>query len=490
MGVLSNLEPKEVFRYFEEICAIPHGSGDTKRISDHLMKFASEQGLRAQQDELGDVIIWKKGSAGYETSEPVMLQGHIDMVCEKDPGCTIDFKNDGLTLRVDNGVITAEGTTLGGDDGIAVAYMMAVLASDDIEHPPIEAIFTVDEETGMYGAAALDVSPLSSHRMLNVDSENEGYLLVSCAGGASIDCVLPVEREEIEGCHATVAVCGGLGGHSGVEIDKGRSSSNQVLGRALYRLSREYDIRIISAAGGKKDNVIPAESAAGIVFVKGTDADGAGELIDKLNAELKQEFAVTDPDVHVELTLDGEADTAAGEQTLEPMTKDVTERFITALVNLPYGVQRMSFDIPDLVQTSLNLGILKTTEESAVMSFSVRSSVMSEREELILRLESLMHALGGTIDVKGSYPAWEYRKESPLRDLMINVFEEQYGRKPVVHAIHAGVECGLFAGKIPDLDCVSFGPDIKEIHTPRENLDAASVKRTWEFLLEVLRGLK
>ncbi len=494
MAILSELEPKPVFRYFEEICGIPHGSTNTKKISDYLMAFAEEHELRAEQDSMNNVIIWKEGTPGYENAAPVMIQGHIDMVCEKEEGCDIDFEKEGIRLQLRDGIVSAQGTTLGGDDGIAVAYMLALLDSTDIPHPPLEAVFTVDEEIGMLGAAGIDASGLRARTMLNVDSEEEGYLLVSCAGGVMAVAELPVERQETEGFCAKLVVTGLQGGHSGVEIHKGRANANQLMGRALYELGRltGTDIpkapafRIVSVSGGLKDNAIPRAAEAELVLCVSSrdEVRQLQEKIDELSEICQREFSRTDPNVRLELEAAGEI------SSVSAMTADGTGKVIAALVSLPGGVQRMSADIEGLVQTSLNLGKLVTDEEKVLFSFAVRSSVETEKQELVSRMRCLMEILGGTVACRGDYPAWEYRQDSPLRDLMVQVFQEQYGRKPEIQAIHAGLECGLFAGKLPGLDCVSFGPDMKDIHTPKETMDAESVRRTWEYTLEVLKRLK
>lgn len=515
MGILSTLEPVSVFQYFEEICGIPHGSGDTKRISDYCVGFAKEHGLRYLQDDHNNVIIWKDGTTGYEQSAPVMLQGHLDMVCEKETDCEIDFSRDGLELQLTDGIIRAKGTTLGGDDGIAVAYALAILASEDIPHPPLEVVLTVDEEIGMLGAAALDTAPLQAKTLLNLDSEEEGYLLVSCAGGITVTTHLPVAWESIpqtgcaNGIGFTLTVTGLQGGHSGVEIDKGRGNACQLLGRVLCHLKEHFDFRLCSVQGGLKDNAIPREAVAEIVLFaanekkesaasetqvqefQGKESAVSKALIQEFQektGELRQifenEYALTDPAINIicECTENRTDNTV--------MDADSTMRTIAMLVGLPGGIQKMSFAVDGLVQTSLNLGILKTDQTEVTASFSVRSSVESEKMELVERMGFLMQVLQGTISSAGEYPAWEYRQESPLRDLMVEVFREQYGRDPVIQALHAGVECGLFAGKIAGLDCVSFGPDMKDIHTPKESMDVESVKRCWEYLLEILKRLQ
>lgn len=484
MGILSNLEPKPVFHYFEEICAIPHGSSNTKAISDFCVNFAKAHDLRYIQDDSDNVIIFKDGTAGYEQSAPVILQGHLDMVCEKNADVNIDFRKDGLALQLQDDTISAKGTTLGADDGIAVAYALAILASEDIPHPPLEVIFTSDEEMGMLGAASLDCSALRSRIMLNMDSEEEGYLLVSCAGGIRVNANLPLEREDASGIMVDIKLSGLMGGHSGVEIDKGRANACKLLGRTLYRLYNDFTFRIISIGGGLMDNAIPRDASAQILLSEDSDLSGVENTIHELNEIYSREYQLTDPDIKLDICNKNPDASACA------MTAGTTSKAITALVSLPNGIQRMSSEIKDLVQTSLNLGILSSTDTEVVYSFAVRSSVETEKAELVERIKCLIEALGGTINCSGDYPAWEYRKDSPLRELMMKIYEEQYGNKPIVQALHAGVECGLLSGKLPGLDCVSFGPDIKGAHTPKESLSADSALRTWNYLLEILKRLK
>ncbi|MDE6750407.1 MAG: aminoacyl-histidine dipeptidase [Lachnospiraceae bacterium] len=483
MGILSSLESKPVFHYFEEICAIPHGSSNTKAISDYCVNFAKTHGLRYIQDDSDNIIIFKDGTSGYEQSAPVILQGHLDMVCEKDSDCNIDFSKDGLTLQLHDNTITANGTTLGADDGIAVAYALAILASEDIPHPPLEVIFTSDEEIGMLGAAVLDCSSLQSRIMLNLDSEEEGYLLVSCAGGIRVNAKLPLERENASGIVVDIKLSGLMGGHSGVEIDKGRANACKLLGRTLYRLYNDFQFRIISIGGGLMDNAIPRDASAQILLSEDADLSGLENTVRELNEIYSREYQLTDPDVKLDICNKKPA------ASTPAMTTGTTSKVITALVSLPNGIQCMSSDIKDLVQTSLNLGILSSTDTEVMYSFAARSSVETEKDELVERIKCLIEELGGTISCSGAYPAWEYRKDSPLRELMIRIYEEQYGNKPIVQAIHAGVECGILSGKLPELDCVSFGPNIKGAHTPQESLSADSVLRTWNYLLEILKRL-
>ena len=478
MAILEHLEPRGVFRFFEELCAIPHGSSNTKAVSDWLMDFARERGLEAYQDGLNNVIIIKEATSGYESAEPVILQGHMDMVCEKAPGCAKDMEKEGLDLAVDGDAVYAEGTTLGGDDGIAVAMALAILDADDIPHPRLEAVFTVDEEIGMLGATALDVSMLRGRRMLNLDSEEEGVFTVSCAGGNLTQCTLPLTRAPYAGKALTVTVGGLRGGHSGAEIDKGLGNANMLMGRLLYAASRKAELRLVEVNGGLKDNAIPRETVATLVT---TDPEAVLAVCRELDAQLKNEYRTTDPDVFV---------TAAESTASLPMDDDTTRRVLCFLTCAPNGIQAMSADMPGLVQTSLNLGILKTEKDAVIASFCVRSSIDGQKQMLVERLTCMTEALGGTVEVFGDYSGWEYRPDSPLRELLVEVFTQQYGHAPRIEAIHAGVECGIFSGKLPGLDCVSMGPDLTEIHTCREKLYISSVQRLWTMVLETLKRMK
>lgn len=475
--ILAGLEPANVFSFFEAICAIPHGSTDTKRISDYCVKFAKERGLRCTQDAQNNVIIWKDGTKGYEDHLPVILQGHMDMVCEKEPDCTIDFHTDGLALQTDGKIVFAKGTTLGGDDGIAVAYALALLDSDSIPHPPLEVVLTVDEEIGMLGAAAMDLSELKGRILLNVDSEDEGVLTVSCAGGATATVSLPVRRTERLTESVNVTLTGLQGGHSGVEIHKPRINANKAMGEFLSLLHKNAEFSVVSLNGGLKDNAIARSCVAHL----------ATDCAEKLTAEaeaLRQSWLakVRETEPQAELCI------VRQEKTTLSVMENSTDA-IELLCALPNGVQAMSKEIEGLVQTSLNLGILSMDEQSVNFTFSVRSSVNTEKDALLELLKTTGARFGAAYSQMGEYPAWEYNRDSKLRPLMVEVFEQQYGRKPVVEAIHAGLECGLLADKLPGLDCVSFGPDMTDIHTARETLNIASVRRTWDYLCAVLARL-
>ena len=478
MAVLGHLEPKRVFRFFEELCGIPHGSSNTKAISDWLMVFAEERKLEAWQDELNNVVIVKAATPGYEHAPAVILQGHMDMVCEKAPDCTKNMDTEGLDLAVEGDTIYAVDTTLGGDDGIAVAMALAILDAKNLEHPRVEAVFTVDEEIGMLGVAGLDVSMLQGRRMLNLDSEAEGIFTVSCAGGNVTECTIPLTRAPYEGTILTVTVGGLAGGHSGIEIHKGLGNSNLLMGRVLYAAAQRTELRLVNISGGLKDNAIPRETVATVIAA---DAEAVKEVCREMDAVLKQEYRVTDPDVSVTVQTGGSG---------VPMDAETTNRVLCLLTCLPNGVQAMSADIPGLVQTSLNLGVLYTTETELYSGSCVRSSVETQKQMLVDRIRCLAQTLGGTAKVCGDYTAWAYRQDSPLRDLLAEVFTEQYGHAPKIEALHAGLECGVLAAKLPDLDCVSLGPDITEIHTCREKLHIASTQRLWALVTETLKRMK
>lgn len=482
MAVLENCEPKRVFHYFEEICKIPHGSGNTRQISDYLVQFAKNHDLKYIQDEMNNVVIYKPGTAGYENAPTVIVQGHMDMVCEKRPDVDHDFTKDGLNLSVEGDYVSANGTTLGGDDGIAVAYGLALLESDTIAHPPLEVFITVDEEIGLLGAVGFDCSVLKGRRFINLDSEAEGSLWISCAGGLSGISHIPVTRLEAKGEKLTVKISGLMGGHSGAEIDKNRANANSLLGKFLHGLDAKAGYELISVQGGQKDNAITRESIAELLTVK-ENVEAVKEYAASMQTAWREEYTGTDDGITVTVTEEGEQDA----KVLHPTSK---EKVVFFLVNVPYGVQKMSGTIKGLVETSTNIGILKTSENEVLGSSSIRSSVETARDALSDKIEYLTEFLGGEYERQGVYPAWEYRKDSPLRDKMVEVYEEMYGQKPNVVAIHAGLECGLFYKKMEGLDCVSLGPDMKDIHTSEEVLSISSTERVWKYLVKVLGALK
>ena len=475
---LAGLVPAAVFGYFEEICAIPHGSRNTKKLSDYLVGFAQAHNLRYIQDEMNNVILFAPGTCGMEDHAPVILQGHIDMVCEKEATCPIDMAAEGLDVTHDGTCVYARGTTLGGDDGIAAAMALALLADDTIPHPPLEVVMTTEEEIGLLGATAIDLSQLKGRTLINLDSETEGVFTVSCAGGCTACITLPVERRAVYGPCIRLTVDGLKGGHSGSDIHLQRANADKIMGEFMSRIQKIMPLCLTSFSGGTKDNAIPRSCQANLVAM-GINLERINDIAADLQAEVRANY--DEPDATVQAF---DVDALGGNS----LSTESTAKVISLLCSAPNGVQKWSADIEGLVQTSLNLGIAKLGDRFSA-TFSVRSSVNSEKQEVLDQLKALAEMLEGTYSQDGEYPAWEYRKESHLRDTMVRIYREMFGGEPKVEAIHAGLECGLFSQKLEGLDCVSIGPQMYDIHTTRERLEIASTERVWNFLLEVLKNL-
>ncbi|UTC61955.1 aminoacyl-histidine dipeptidase [Treponema sp. OMZ 787] len=480
MNPLQNTEPKEVFKWFYEISQIPRGSGNERAISDFLVKFAKDRNLEVHQDKAMNVIIKKSGTAGYEKSPAVIIQGHMDMVCEKEASSNHDFLKDPIKFVVKDGMLYADKTTLGGDDGIAVAYALTVLDSKDIPHPPLEVLITTEEETGMGGAMALTDEHLQGSRLLNIDSEEEGVFLVSCAGGANIHVFFDIKKEAAKGKFLKVTVGGLLGGHSGIEINKQRANSIKLLGRVLYNIKQNEKINIVEISGGSKHNAI-AKDAYAVIAVE--NADAVLKIVEKMAADFKGEYRAVDK--LLSLTA-AEAQNPSGQM----FTKELTHNIIEFMAGIPNGVQYMSMEIPGLVQTSLNNGVLEEIDGRIKFTTSVRSSVKSALDEIVDVLRIQAERCGAEFKKASEYPAWEYSPDSPVRDAAVNVYKKLNGKEPVITAIHAGLECGLLKKTLPTVDAVSFGPNLYDVHTPNEHMDIASVERVWKFLLAYLAELK
>lgn len=482
-GKLEGLTPQRVFYFFEELCNIPHGSGNTDAISDYCFEFANKRGLKVTKDTNNNVVICKEATPGYENHPTVIIQGHLDMVCEKKPGTNHDFIKDGLDLFIEDGLVGAKDTTLGGDDGIAVAYALAILDDNLLCHPPIEAVFTVDEEIGMLGAAAMDMSNLKGKYLLNIDSEEEGIFLTSCAGGLSANITIPVTFNEIS---EDVTVCnveigGLLGGHSGTEIIRGRANAHKILGRFLHILNNSIRYGISSINGGTKDNAI-ANNVRLSLLVHDEDIEELKTIALEVCNELLSEYRGVDDGLFINVTT---TDVKSGS-----MIDSKSKELLTfVLVNSPNGVIKMSADINNLVETSLNCGILNLEANEIKIGYAIRSSVESAKWALYEQLEYLADFIGLECSFAGNYPGWQYKKDSRLREIMIDVYKEQYKKDPEVSAIHAGLECGIFAKNIEGIDIVSFGPDIYDIHTFNERLNIESVERVWNYIIEVLKRL-
>lgn len=476
---LAGLKPAAVFGYFEKICSMPHGSGNTKIISDYLVSFAIEHGIRYIQDELNNVIFFVPGTHGREDREPVILQGHMDMVCEKDMDCPIDFTTDGLDITHDDRWVFANGTTLGGDDGIAVAYALALMADKSIAHPPLEIIITVDEETGMDGAVGIDLSALKGKHMINLDSEEEGIFTVSCAGGARATISMEAPRHAVYGPCIRLSVDALAGGHSGVEIDKNRANANKVMGEFLAEIKKLFPVCLTAISGGSKDNAIPRSCTASLVAM-GMDLEPINDIAAKLQEKIRSEY--NEPEA---LVFADNIDALGG----NALSTQDTDRIIGLLCAAPNAVQTTCSDMPDLVQTSLNLGVVRLDSEGFTATFSVRSSVEQEKQDLLGKLHDLSSIYDCKMEERGHYPAWEYKADSALRELMVDKYRQMFHTDPQIVSIHAGLECGLFGKKIPGLDSISIGPDMQDIHTSRERLSIASVERMWLYLLSVLEAL-
>lgn len=478
MAVLDQLKPEKVFGHFEEITQIPHGSYNLDGIREYLIAFAKKNDIEYLADTSGNIIFKKPAFCGYEDRPGVILQGHMDMVAVCEEGLGIDMKTAPLDIFVDGDLIGARHTSLGGDNGIAVAMALAILEADDIPHPDLEVIITANEETGMEGASGLDIRNINNRRLINLDSEDEGVFTVGCAGGARVSCLIDPDLTSLpDGTSFEISLSGLTGGHSGQMIHLGRANAVKVMGDILKEISYiSGSIAVTDIKGGNADNAIPSWCTA-TVRIPEDEKEAYTEAAAKEAEKQKNKYKYTDPGFKF---------------TITPTDKDDAQMTISIrkasefLKALPNGVIAMSSDIEDLVQTSLNLGIIDVQDGKLHAEFSVRSSIGSERDSLIDDLIEITEDFGGTNKVTGVYPGWKYAVNSPLRDKMVRVFTDMYGRAPKVEAIHAGLECGFFMDKAPDIDAVSIGPDMQDIHSPAERLSISSTRRTYEYLLKVL----
>ena len=483
MKVLQNLEPKAVFEYFEEISNIPRGSGNEKEISDYLLNFGKRLGLESIQDEALNIIIKKPGTKGYENAPTVIIQGHMDMVCEKNNGIEHDFEKDPLKLRIVDDYIYATDTTLGADNGIAVAYAMAILASDDIPHPPIEVLITTDEETGMSGAMAINKEHIDGKILINLDNEEEGYLLVSCAGGIRSNATIDVNYQAINDKKLIKINISGLkGGHSGMDIIKERGNSNKILGRILKGLLREVKFNLVSLNGGSKNNAIPREAEA-VIAINVNDENIVVDIINNWNTIISNELRAQDPGLKIEASI-------YSNNEGKEFTDECTSKVVNLLYLYPNGINTKSTEIEGLVESSTNLGVLTTVDNKVIFDSAIRSSVPSLKEEIVLISKTIVELLGGDFSTTSDYPAWEYNPNSKIREICQNVHKEMYGKEAEIVAIHAGVECGLFNEKLGNLDMISFGPNLYDVHTPDEHMSISSVRNCYEYLKAILKEIK
>ncbi|NEU04736.1 aminoacyl-histidine dipeptidase [Clostridium senegalense] len=482
---LKGLKSYSAFKFFREMNEIPRGSGNEKAVSDWLVKFAKERNLEVIQDDALNIIIKKPATKGYENSKGIILQGHMDMVCEKNKSTEHDFEKDPIAFIIEGDILKADGTTLGADNGIAVAFGLAILDSNEIQHPPIELVVTTEEETGMGGAMSLNPENLDGRTLINIDSEEEGKFLVSCSGGVRVDISIPVKKEEL--CSdkelLKISVKGLKGGHSGMEINKERGNSNKLIGRFLMDLNSIIDFKLADINGGAKMNAIPREAEATIEVSK-EDISKVEVKVSEWFKIFKNEFQGIDDDIEL-----------ICEKSTENIEKvfdlDSTLKVLRMLFLIPNGVQTMSMAIDGLVQSSTNIGVVTTENNSVKFDSAVRSSVKSLKKAICDEMIVLTEMIGGTIDFQADYPEWQYKSESAIRNIFTKVYKEMFNKEAEITAIHAGLECGLIGDKFNgELDQISFGPNIFDVHTPGEHLIVSSTERMFNFLVEVLKEAK
>ena len=483
MNKLAGLKPERVFYYFEELSKIPRCSNDEKRVSDYLIGLGQSLGFETIQDDMLNVIIKKPGTKGYESKTTVVLQGHMDMVCEKRDNSNHDFSKDAIKFSLQEDFVMAEDTTLGADNGIAVAMCLAILEDKDISHPPLEVLVTTSEETGLTGAAALSPEHIQGRILINIDSEEEGTILVSCAGGQRDEISIPlalIEADKNKESY-TVKVSGLQGGHSGMEINKGRGNSNKILGRTLHRLGEKVDFDLYYIDGGSLPNAIPRYAYAKILL-NSNDLSLAKEIIKEIDSEIKQELLSSDKGLNISLE--------SNQETIDKVFSGATKtKIITALMIIPTGVQSMSQNIEGLVESSINLGVVKTKEDLVTIECSLRSSVGSLKQHIAKELELIATTLNSNYETSSAYPAWEYKEDSYIRKVFLDTYRELYNKDMKIEAIHAGLECGLFSEKFDDMDMISFGPNMAGVHAPGEKLSISSTERTYDLLVKVLENI-
>lgn len=476
MSKLHSIKPERVFAYFEEICAIPRGSKNMEQIAQYCVDFADKHALKSIRDDADNVVIFKPASSGYENSESIILQGHLDMVCQKEDSCNIDFFNDGLDIYIDGDFVKAKGTTLGADNGIAVAMMLAILESNDIAHPAIEAVFTTDEEIGMCGAISLDTSVLKSKKMINLDAEEEDILTVSCAGGSDFKMNIPIKRSVKHGTKISVDLKGLKGGHSGVEINAGRINADILAARLLNHMNNSFYFELIEINGGDKGNAIPTSCNISVCV------DETDNLISEVKSYLeiiKTEICEREPNFSYAVN-------TVGEDDYNVIDSNTKEKLIFALLCVPNGVCQMSAEIDGLVESSQNLGVLQTNEDNIIMHFTLRSNKITALQFLEDRMKAYSKCIPCNIETFGHYPPWEYKSDSKLQELYKTCFAEQFGFDAKVEAIHAGLECGIFSSRICDIDCIAIGPALFDVHTVNERLSISSTEKIYKLLINIL----
>ena len=480
---IEGLKPEGVWKYFAEVSKIPRGSKNEKQIAAYVMQKAKEFGLEAKQDKFMNVVVRKPASAGYENRPMICLQGHLDMVCEKNKDKVHDFEKDPIELVRDGNVMKANGTTLGADNGVAVATNLAIMEDKSLVHGPLEFLFTIDEETGLTGAANLKPGFVQSKTLMNLDSEEEGELYVGCSGGKNTIGFWKAVYESSPGksVAVTVRVKGLKGGHSGLEIDKGRGNSLKIINRVLIALA-EIGARLASVEGGNKSNAIPREAEA-LVFVPAAKLSQAKKIVASCNAAVRAELSSVEPDLVVELEM------KKGLKKGKVIKKQLQGLVLKTISGLPHGVIKMSADIAGLVETSTNVAIIRTEKNKITLTTSQRSSVASEIGEICQSVAAVFELGGAKVVATEGYPGWKPNLGSPILKQAKTVYQALYGKEPAVKAIHAGLECGIIGEKYPGIDMVSFGPTLQAVHSPDEKIYIDTVDKFWKFLLGILRNV-
>lgn len=481
--ILGNLKPQAVFHYFEQMTKIPRESGNEAAISEYLVNFAKEHNLDYVQEPCKNVIITKPATPGYEDAPRVILQGHMDMVCVKDDELDFNFETDALPIYVDGDWLRTKGTTLGADNGIAVAMSLAILADETLEHPALTVLVTTEEETGMDGVMALDPANVPGDILINIDSEEEGVALASCAGGVRNSLKLPIEWTEVDAAGLTsyeIVISGLKGGHSGIEINKCRANANKLMGRLLHYI-QDLNVSVSSIAGGEKMNAISKRAILNITLAQ-EQSEALESKVKDFEIMVRAEFETADPGISVVIT---KKDTVT-----KVFTKETAQNLMYILQLIPYGPQTMSANIPGLVESSSNIGVVEMDENEIEFNSAIRSSVSSLKREINHRIQAIANLTGATMELIADYPEWEFETESKVREIMKDVYQEMFGKELEVSAIHAGLECGFLSQKLGKIDMISIGPDITGAHTPKESLSIPSTERVYNFLCDVLKAIK
>lgn len=480
--IITDRKPEKLFHFFEDISAIPRGSKNEKAISDYLVTFAKKRNLWVYQDTMHNIIIKKAGCNGGENASPVMLQGHLDMVCEKRADTDHDFTSEGLRLLEKDGILTADGTTLGADNAVAIALMLTLLDDNALSHPPLECVFTTEEEIGLGGAKALDKSLIKARTMINMDSEEEGVATVSCAGGVRVELIRPIQRKQEKGTLLELDLTGLLGGHSGMDIQKERANANLLMARVLMNLLTKTDGMLVNVCGGSKDNAIPRECLASILYKDERQAQDASCTAQTLLNIIALELEGFEPGFSCKISIHPN-------ETARVVSKEDTQAFLGAILLAPNGVQKRNINQDGFVVTSSNLGVIRTNDSTLHIVLSPRSSCSSLQEEIKERILLLARTFGFTVECSGEYPGWDFQEHSRIRTVFQKAYQKLFNRELRIEAIHAGLECGLFSDAIPGLDAIAVGPSIYNCHTPDESLPLDSFERFYQLMIAVLQNL-